>query len=260
MIELPSPALIGVIHLAPLPGSPRHSLPMDEIVSRAVEDARVLREAGFDAVIIENYGDAPFTAESIPATSIAGLSIAAHAVRTSVGMKTGINALRNDPIAALSIAAAAGASFIRVNVHTGVYATDQGIIQGRAHETLRYRKQLGTRIAILADVHVKHACPISDGDIARAAQDAAYRGLADALIVTGPATGSPADLEDLRRVAAAVPDRRVFVGSGTTSANVGTLLSAASGVIVGTSIKSGGKTENPVDPQAARSFIRAAGR
>jgi membrane complex biogenesis BtpA family protein len=261
MIDLPSPTLIGVIHLAPLPGSARHALSMNEIIARALADARALREAGFDAAFIENYGDAPFTAESLPPASIAAIAVVAQAVREQTDkLKIGINALRNDAHAALGIAAATGAIFIRVNVHTGVYATDQGVIQGRAYETLLYRKQLGARIAILADVHVKHACPISNPDIAQAAQDAAYRGLADALIVTGPATGQPADLDEIRRVAAAVPDRRVFVGSGATVETVAELLRVASGVIVGTGIKLGRRTENPIDPNLAGAFVRAAGR
>ena len=233
---------------------------MKEIVDRASTDARSLREAGFDAAIVENYGDAPFTAGAVPPASVAAMAIAAQAIREQTGLRIGINALRNDPRAALGIACASGATFVRVNVHTGVYATDQGLIQGRAHETLQYRKQLGSRIAIFADVAVKHARPLSEPDIARTARDTAYRGLADALIVTGPATGEPADLEDIRRVAAAVPDRRIFVGSGATTETVARLLSVAGGVIVGTGIKIGCITENPIDPERARAFVRAAGR
>jgi uncharacterized protein len=260
MLEFPSPALIGVIHLAPLPGSARHTLSMKEIIDRAITDARSLQDAGFDAAIIENYGDAPFTAGLLPPASVAATAVAAQAVREQIGLRIGINALRNDARAALGIASATGATFIRVNVHTGVYATDQGLIEGRAHETLQYRRQLGARIAIFADVAVKHARPLSEPDISRAAKDVAYRGLADALIVTGPATGEPVDLDEIRRVAAAVPDRRLFVGSGATIDTVASLLTAAGGIIVGTGIKVDGITENPIDPERARSFARAAGR
>jgi membrane complex biogenesis BtpA family protein len=260
MLDLPSPALIGVIHLPPLPGSPRHTLPVDEIIVRAVADGRVLQEAGFDAAIVENYGDAPFSPDALPPASLAVMAVAADHVRRETYLRIGINALRNNALAALGIAAATGAAFIRVNVHTGVYATDQGIIEGRADRTLRYRKLLGLRVAVFADVAVKHARPLSEPDIARAARDAAYRGLADALIVTGPTTGEPADLDDLRRVAQAVPDRRVFVGSGATLESVAELLTIASGVIVGTGIKQGRRTENPIDPALARAFARAAGR
>jgi len=260
MIDLPSPALIGVIHLPALPGSACHRLTMDEIVERALADARALRMTGFDAAIIENFGDVPFTASALLPASIAAMAVVADRVRHEVGLRIGINALRNDALAGLGIATAAGASFIRVNVHTGVYATDQGLVEGRAEETLRYRKLLGSRIAILADVNVKHATPISEPDIVRAAKDTAYRGLADGLIVTGRATGEPVDADQLRHVRDAVPDRRVFVGSGATVDTVASLLTLASGVIVGTGLKVGGDTSKPIDAALATAFARAAGR
>ena len=178
MIDLPSPALIGVIHLPALPGSPCHQLPVDEIVERARAEAQTLKKASFDAVLIENFGDVPFQATGVEPATVAAMAVVAERVRRDTGLMTGINVLRNDARAALGIAAAAGAVFIRVNVHTGVSATDQVLMEGRAGEILRYRKRLAQRIAILADVHVKHAIPLDQPDIARAARDAAYRGLA----------------------------------------------------------------------------------
>ncbi len=251
--------MIGVIHLPPLPGSPAHFLPMDAIVDHALRDAQTLATAGFNALIIENFGDAPFHATTLPPASLAALAVVADRVRQTVRLPLGINALRNDARGALGIAAAAGACFVRVNVHTGVAATDQGLIEGRACETLEYRKLLGHRVAILADVHVKHATPLNEPDIVRAARDTAYRGLADGLIVTGRATGEPVDLDELRRVREAVPDRRLFVGSGATVDNVRDLFEIATGVIVGTAIKVGGDTASPVDEASARAFINATG-
>lgn len=259
MIDLPQPCLIGVVHLPALPGAVLHQLDMEEIIRRAVADAVTLEQAGFHALIIENYGDRPFVSSGLPPASVAGLAVAADRVRQATALPLGINALRNDALSALGIAAVVGAAFVRVNVHVGVYATDQGILEGRAYDTLSYRKQLGRKIAILADVNVKHAKPMGETDIARNAADAAYRGLADGLVVTGPATGEPALLEDLRRVRAAVPDRRILVGSGAATKNIRELLREAGGVIVGTGVKVNGKTENPVDADRAREFVRAAG-
>ncbi|MFQ5462571.1 MAG: BtpA/SgcQ family protein [Phycisphaerae bacterium] len=260
MIHLPSPALIGVIHLPALPGTPRHQLPIDEILDRAREDARCLEACGFDAVIIENYGDAPFHADRIGPASVAAMAVVARQVIAETSLAVGINALRNDAEAAMGIAASVSAMFVRVNVHCGVYATDQGVIQGQADRTLRYRKRLGSKVAVFADVHVKHATPLGASNLECAAKDAAYRGLADALIVTGPATGAPVDAEDLSSVREAVPDRRVFVGSGATVETVGSLLHLCSGVIVGSSIKIDGRPEHPVDRERARAFVAAAGR
>ena len=260
MIDLPSPALIGAIHLPALPGSPSHLLSMDEITSRALTDARTLEEVGFDAVIVENLGDVPLPRASLPSASLAAMAVVVDHVGRAIRLAVGVNALRNDAMAALGIAAATRASFIRVNVHVGVSAPDQGFLEGRADETMRYRKQLGKRVAILADVHVKHATPISEPDIARAARETAYRALADALIVTGPATGEPVDPADVRRVREAVPDRRLFVGSGVTADTVRSFLTLASGVIVGTSLKANGDPARPIDATLARAFAQAAGR
>ncbi len=258
MIDLPTPALIGMVHLQALPGSPAHLLPIDEIIARAVSDARTLEEAGFDAVMVENAGDAPYRADSLDPASLAGLTAAVDHVGRGVRIPVGVNALRNDARAALGIAAATRAGFIRVNVHCGVMATDQGLLTGKADDTLRYRKQLGLRIAIFADVHVKHASPVSHAPIEDAARDTAYRGLADALIVSGSATGAPTALEDLQRVHAAVPDRRILVGSGATAETVGELLRIAGGVIVGCGLKRGGDPSAPVDTGLARAFVAAA--
>ena len=260
MIDLPSHALIGVIHLPALPGSPGHLLPVEELLKRALADARALESAGFDAAIVENFGDAPFAAEHVASATTASMSIIADHVRRSCRLIVGINVLRNDADAAVGIAAAVGASFVRVNVHTGLVATDQGMIQGRAAETLRYRKLLGARIAILADVHVKHGKTLHESDIARAAKDTAYRGMADGLIVTGSATGEPVDTDDLRSVRESVPDRRVYVGSGSTIDSVGALMAESNGVIVGCGLKERGDQSQPIDAKLARSFARAAGR
>jgi membrane complex biogenesis BtpA family protein len=256
-ISWPRPMLFGMVHLPPLPGSPRHGMSMDGIVAHAVQDALTLRDAGFPAVIVENFGDAPFKAGSLEPVTIAAMAVVVREVVHQVGLVTGVNCLRNDPLAALGVAAAAGASFVRVNVHIGVAATDQGTIVGDAYSTVRERERLGGGIGILADVHVKHAVPLSQPDIGQAAEETAYRGLADALIVSGAGTGKPAALDDLRRVKAAAPDRPLLVGSGATPETTRELLSVADGLIVGTCLKKNGDASEPIDTDLAARFMSA---
>lgn len=251
-------ALVGMVHLLPLPGSPFSKQTLREIRKHAEADARVLLEAGFDGVLIENFGDAPFRGGQVDFHTVSAMTLIARAVRGVVDCPLGINVLRNDPQAALAVAGACGASFVRINVHTGVYATDQGIIQGRADETLRYRRRLGVDVALYADVHVKHARPLSSSDIVEAAEEAAWRGRADGLIVSGSATGKPTSFEDLRRVRAAVSDRPVFVGSGATAETIRAIIDAGCGAIVGTSIKQDGRTTGPVDRARAEVLVAAA--
>ncbi len=247
-----------MVHLCPLPGSPSESHHLDEIVRLAVADAKALADAGFDALMIENFGDAPFRATEADPHTVAAMTVVARCVRRAVELPLGINVLRNDARAALAVATATEAAFVRVNVHTGVYATDQGIIAGQADETLRYRRRLNADVAILADVHVKHALPVSNPSIAEAAEEAAYRGKADGLIVSGTATGKPTRLEDLRAVRQAVPDRPIYVGSGASAASIRDLLQLADGAIIGTAIKQDGRTTAPVDPSRARAVVQAA--
>lgn len=256
----PRCTLVGMLHLPALPGAPAARRDMEQIYLDVIRDARLLAEAGFDALMIENYGDHPFHAESVPAETIAAMAILVHGVAQLAGKPVGVNVLRNDAQAALAIAAAAGASFIRVNVHSGVMATDQGLITGRAAETIRMRQRLRSTVKIFADVHVKHASPVSQHDLALAAHDTAYRGMADGLIVSGQATGAATDLADVRRVKQAVPDRPVWVGSGVTPENAPALAAAADGLIIGTCLKRGGRTDGPLDPARIRTLMAALGR
>ncbi len=258
MFELRTPFLIGMAHLPPLPGSVQSRRSIDSIVQGAVRDAAVLETAGFDGVIIENFGDVPFSIEPLDPARVATMAIVAARVRKATSLRIGVNVLRNDARAALGIAVAAEADFIRVNVHTGVSATDQGWVEGRAAETLAYRDQLGADVGIFADVHVKHAKPVSQPDIKLAAEETAYRGLADVLIVSGSTTGRGADEEQIRQVKEAVPDRPVLVGSGAQVETVTELLQLCDGVIVGTDIKEAGRPDRPVDPDRAAAFVKAA--
>ena len=252
------PLLIGVVHLLPAPGAPRFAGDVDAILSRAREDARALAENGADALIVENFGDAPFFAEHVPAETVAALTRAVDAVlQEAAGRPVGVNVLRNDARAALGICAATGASFLRVNVHSGAAMTDQGLIEGRAAETLRERARLCPDVVILADVHVKHAVPLGGGSIAEAAEETCRRGLADALIVSGPATGRPPEHEELVAVRERVSEAPLLIGSGLTDTNAAELLESADGALVGTWLKRGGRVEEPVDPERVRR-LRAA--
>ncbi|MDQ2049103.1 BtpA/SgcQ family protein [Natronolimnohabitans sp. A-GB9] len=258
--------LLGMVHLPPLPGAPGYDGDRDNVRARALEDARRLVAGGIDGLVVENFGDAPFHPDSVPKHVVAELTAIATAVTEDVDVPVGINVLRNDAEAALSIAAAAGADFVRVNVHVGTAATDQGLLEGRAHETLRLRDRIDADVAILADVHVKHATPIGDADIERAALETVERGRADGVIVSGPGTGAVTPLEDVERVVEALASRDtddartpVFVGSGVTSETIDDCFSAgADGVIVGTALKDGGETTNPVSRDRVEELVSAA--
>ncbi len=252
------PRLIGMVHLGPLPGSPGFTGDLDAVIAAAVSDAEILTEAGFDAVMIENFGDAPFFADDAPKVTIAALTSAVNAVYDATRIPTGVNVLRNDGMGALAIAAATPASFIRINVLSGTMYTDQGPIVGQAAEVARMRAAVCPDVAVMADVFVKHATPPAGLTLTDATNDLVERGGADAIVVSGAGTGKAADVEQLDTVAA-LSDLPVFLGSGVGIDNVAQMLERADGAIVGTSVKVDGVATNPVDPVAAADFISAAG-
>jgi len=256
--------LVGVVHLPPLPGSPRAALPVREIAASAARDARALASAGFDRVMIENFGDAPFFAAAVPPVTVSAMTACALAVREACpDLSLGVNVLRNDAEAALAIAAVVGASCIRVNVHTAARVTDQGLVEGRAAETLRARRALGADgadgVQIWADVDVKHSASLAARDVGREADDLVVRGLADAVLVTGEGTGHGVDLAKLRRVreALATASVPVLVASGATIDSLVALAGLCDGVIVGSTLRAGGVAGGPIDAGRAEQFATA---
>lgn len=247
--------LVGVVHLPPLPGAPRSpGGGLDPVLSRAEEDLAALEAGGADGAIVENFGDAPFAKEADRAT-VAAMAIVLRELVRGARIPLGVNVLRSDGVAAMAIAALAGAAFIRVNVFSGVAFTDQGMIEGQAREVLALRRRLEAEVAVLADVHVKHAVHL--GTLEAAARDTARNG-PDALVVTGAATGAAADPHDVQLVKAA-SGLPVFVGSGLRPDNV-VHYAQADGFIVGTALKVGGEVRNPVDRERVRALVLARDR
>ena len=257
LFDLHHKVLIGVVHLRPLPGSPRWRGDVESVIEFAVKDARAYERGGAHALFIENFGDVPFTKGSVAPETIAAMAAAGRAIREAVKLPVGFNVLRNDARAALALCAVCGGKFIRVNVHTGAMLTDQGLIEGNAYETLRYRQRVCPGTQIFADVHVKHAVPLGNWTIADAARDTVERGLADALIVSGAGTGLAAELADVERVRHTCPATKILLGSGVRIENIHDYLPAADGFIVASSLKLNGRLSNPVDGKRVAALARA---
>ena len=252
-----TPRLIGMVHLGPLPGAPRYRGDLDAVITAAVADARTLIDAGFDGLMVENFGDAPFFADDAPKETIAAMTRVVGAV-TALGAPTGVNVLRNDALGALAVAAASGAAYIRVNVLSGVMYTDQGVITGKAAEVARLRAAIAPAVAVFADVFVKHATPPPGLSLEQATADLWERSGADAIVVSGPGTGQAVDRAHVQRVRAAAPQAPLYIGSGADAGSAAELLQVCTGLIVGTAIKVDGITTAPVDPERARALVAAA--
>lgn len=246
-----------MVHLAPLPGAPRHSGGLDAVVRDALADAVALAEGGCDALMVENFGDAPYFPDDVPNVTVASMTRVVSTVVETVDLPVGVNVLRNDALAALAVATAAGASFIRVNVLSGSMTTDQGPITGRAAEVARARATWAPGIDVFADVFVKHAVPPPGLAIEDATADLVLRAGAGAVVVSGTATGFAPAADRVAAVARAAAGAPVYIGSGLDPRNAATLLKHASGAIVGTTVKLDGVTANPVDPARLAELVVA---
>jgi hypothetical protein len=252
--------IIGVVHLLPLPTSPRWGGSLKAVIDRAEREATALASGGVNGILVENFFDAPFTKDCVDPAIVSSMSLVVHRLMNLVALPIGLNVLRNDALSAMAIASCVNAQFIRVNVLTGVMATDQGLIEGQAHQLLRYRRELGSDVKILADVLVKHARPLGSPNLTTAVQETIDRGLADAVILSGWVTGSPPSLEDLELASAAAKETPVFIGSGANWENIPSLIQAANGVIISSSLKRRGQIDQPIDPIRVSQFVDAMRR
>ncbi|MBN1340081.1 MAG: BtpA/SgcQ family protein [Bacteroidales bacterium] len=246
-------ALIGCIHLMPLPGSPGYEGSMDKVIETALQESAIYRKYGFDGIIIENFGDAPFYPDMVPAGTISAMSVVVYELLRAFNGRVGVNILRNDAVTAMAVATVTGAHFIRVNIHMGMRVTDQGVIQGKSFETLRLKKNLGSEVLIFADAGVKHSYAPGRYPLEQEAEDLARRGLADAIILTGVATGKPVDPETLSKIKE-VTKTPVIIGSGTNPENIVRYIPAADGFIVGSSLKKDGIASNRLEEERVARF------
>ena len=252
---------IGVVHCPAFPGAPRYKgTSMESIYDACMRDAEAYVEGGMHGLIVENHGDIPFSKpEDIGPDTAAFMSVVTDRIARAVDVPLGINVLANAPIHAFAIAMAGGARFIRVNQWANAYVANEGFMEGRAAEAMRYRSMLrADAIKVFADSHVKHGSHaiVADRSIPELTRDLAFFD-ADAVIATGQRTGDSATMDEIEETGSAT-HLPVLVGSGVTKDNVAEILKRTNGVIVASSLKRGGVWWNPVDVGRVRELIEAA--
>jgi membrane complex biogenesis BtpA family protein len=246
--------LIGVLHLLPLPGAPLYDGVMQRIYDQAFAELEVFKRHNLDSVIVENFRDMPYFPGRVPAETVAAMAAVSREIVRAVDIPVGINVLRSDGEAAIAVAAASGAHYVRINVHMGAVVADQGVVQGTSQLSVRLRSALKSRALIFADVGVKHAAPLAGRSLDIETRDLGERGLADAIIVTGDRTGietSVADIDVVRR-ATTLP---LLVGSGATPENIEHVLPKVDGLIVGSYFKKDGAGHKLVDEARVQRFV-----
>ena len=250
-------ALIGVVHVQALPGAPACRFDIPTIVAMAVDEARVYRDTGFHGVLIENTHDRPYLKSHVGPEIAAAMAVIGAEVRRATALPLGVQILAGANSSAVAAALACGASFVRVEGFVFAHVADEGLIEASAGALLRYRRAIGAdHVRVFADVKKKHSAHTltADVDIVETANAAEFFTV-DGVIVSGVATGEPADAREVASVAGAV-SVATLVGSGITVRNIADY-GDADALIVGSSIKKDGIWSNPIDPDRAEALVRA---
>ena len=253
--------IIGMLHLPPLPGSPGWSGDFAELEKWVSSDVVSLVDGGVHGILVENFGDIPFAKTKVSPLTVSAMTRVIQNCVQDLDIPFGINVLRNDWDSALSIAAVTGAVFIRVNILTGAYMTDQGLIEGEAYACMRRRSalesEIGRKVLIFADAHTKHGKPLIKHSLADTTRDLTERIGVDGVIISGERTGESTKLDDVAtasKVAGSVP---ILVGSGVGLDNLREYSKYAQGFFVGTFLKRAGKIKNPVDIMRVKQLVKA---
>lgn len=252
-----SRALIGVVHLQALPGTPASNLDVAAITSIAVDEARAYEDAGFHGVMIENTHDRPYLKSAVGPEITAAMAVIGAEIRRAIALPLGIQVLAGANSCAVAVALAAGANFVRVEGFVFAHVADEGLIEASAGALLRYRRAIGAdHIRVFADIKKKHSAHAitTDIDIVETAKAAEFFTV-DGVIVSGVATGQPADPNEVNSVCHAVTVPTI-VGSGITAENIHAYQNAEA-LIVGSSIKQDGHWMNLIDRDRARALVQA---
>ncbi|MEO5988200.1 MAG: BtpA/SgcQ family protein [Candidatus Eisenbacteria bacterium] len=250
-------ALIGMLHVGALPGTPTAHQGVETLIQLILAEAREYRDAGYTALAIENMHDRPYLRAGIGPEITAAMTAVGREVKRETGLPLGVQVLAGANREALAVAHACDAAFVRVEGFVFAHVADEGLMESCAGELLRYRRAIGAeRVLVFADIKKKHSSHAVTADISlvETAQAAEFF-LADGVVVTGVATGAETAQEDVRHVAAAV-SLPVLVGSGLTPGNL-SRYPHASGLIVGSSVKRGGRWDQALDPDAVKAVARA---
>lgn len=251
-------ALIGVIHVQPLPGAAHYSGEIDEIIHTALWDASAYKAAGVDALIVENMHDVPYLRGHVEPETTAAMAVIARAVKAETKLPTGVQLLAAANLEALGVAVAANLDFLRVEGFIYAHVGDEGIHQSCAAELIRRRANLkADSIKIFVDIKKKHSAHAITADVSliETARDAQFF-RADGVIITGSATGYSPPPQQIAQVKQEI-SIPVMVGSGVTPENIGHFAQFADAVIVGTSAKFDGNWINAVDPKRVESLAQA---
>ncbi|WP_437913597.1 BtpA/SgcQ family protein [Sorangium sp. So ce302] len=235
-------AVLGMIHLAPLPGTPFHEEgSFERTLDVAVQSAIALSEGGADGCLVQTvervYG---VKDESDPArTTAMGLIVDAIGRATGDDFQIGVQLMRNAIRASLAVAKVARGSFVRAGALVGATLTEHGLVEANPLEVMEYRDKIDAwGVKIIADVASTQFTWLGGAKpVAEVARRAKHVG-ADAVSL-----GDPDEAKTLAMIAsvrAAAPDLPILLAGHTNHANAARLMAAADGAFVGACLEQGG--------------------
>jgi len=246
--------VIAMIHFGPLPGSPFYDQDLEKTLERAVADARALQRGGVDGALFSNEGDRPYSFK-VGAETVASAASLVTKVSEELSIPYGVDILW-DPFATFAVAKATNAKFVRTLL-VGSIASDIGLININSAEVLKYAKYIKAEgIKRFAYLNPEFGTSLADRPIESVARTVDFMSIADALCVSGPVTGLPLRVEDLKLAKKGAPQLPVFINTGARKENISDFLPHADGVIVGTALKRDGVTWNPVEEVRVSEFMK----
>jgi uncharacterized protein len=251
-------AIIAMAHFPAMPGQPLYDAAggTQKLLDAVRRDLEVLNASGVDGILFCNENDRPYRTTAGPAT-VATMAAAVNQLRGEIDKPFGVDVLW-DPVAALAVAKATGARFVR-EVFSGAYAGDFGLWNTDPAASLGFRHAIGADdIRLFFNVTAEFAAPLAPRPIGLTAKAAVFSSLADAICISGVVTGTGVDAAVLAEAKAAVGDTAVIANTGVRPETIGELLSVADGVIVGTALKYEGVTWNAIERVRVERLLAAA--
>ncbi|KAF5281643.1 hypothetical protein FQR65_LT14617 [Abscondita terminalis] len=169
----------------------------------------------------------------------------------------GVQILTGGSKEALAVAKACDFDFIRSEGFVFGHIGDEGFIESDAGALLRYRRNIDAEnVSIFTDIKKKHSSHAITDDVSLIeTAHAAEFFHSDGVVLTGTATGKPADIKELVHLkeSCSLP---IIVGSGVTVDNLSHYL-LADAVIIGSHFKLNGNWVNDVSSERVQLFMNA---
>jgi membrane complex biogenesis BtpA family protein len=248
-------AIIAMCHLMALPGDPYYDKEkgMDFVIEMAIKDLNSLQDGGVDALMFSNEFSMPYLTD-VRVETVAAMARIIGEIKHYIKIPFGVNVLW-DAKKSLDLAIATDAQFVR-EIFSGVYASDFGLWNTNAGESVRHQHQIGAeKIRLIYNIVPEASGYIANREVSEIAKSTVFNCRPDAICVSGSIAGAETKIETLKAVKDVLPDTVVLSNTGVNLKNYANNLAVADGAIVGTTFKYDGVFINHVDKIRVKEFM-----